>query len=136
MATSGGTASAEPGAPGGSAFAVGVSGTAGVTADAARAAARALVEELAAAPVNDRRCDPRPVEQRPDLAVLVRVSVAGKIREAYVNPAGCPDGDGMSGGVDDGTTVRVLTRPACQKLLAPPLALWSAGGDVGRNCLG
>ena len=42
----------------------------------------------------------------------------------------------MAGGIDDGTTVRILTRPACQKLLTPPLALWSASGDVGRNCLG
>ena len=99
-------------------------------------ASRALVDQLAAAPVTDRRCDPAPVEQRPDLAVLVRIQVDGAVREVYVNPAGCPDGGGMAGGIDDGTTVRVLTRPACQRLLAPPLAVWSAGGDVGRNCLG
>ena len=61
---------------------------------------------------------------------------AAVTHDVYVNPAGCPNGSGMSGGIDDGTTVRVLTRPACQKLLAPPLALWSASGDVGRNCLG
>jgi hypothetical protein len=101
-----------------------------------RTASSALVTELAAAPVSDQTCDPAPVEQRPDLAVVVRIGIDGVTHEVYVNPAGCPDGDGMSGGIDDGTTVRVLTRPACQKLLAPPLALWSASGDVGRNCLG
>ena len=81
------------------------------------AASSALVTELAAAPVNDETCDPAPVEQRPDLAVLVRITVGRRDHDVYVNPAGCPDGGGMSGGIDDGTTVRVLTRQACQKLL-------------------
>ena len=99
-------------------------------------ASSALVTELARAPVNDATCDPAPVEQRPDLAVLVRITTDEGTYDVYVNPAGCPDSAGMSGGIDDGTTVRVLTRPACQQLLAPPLALWSASGDVGRSCLG
>ena len=101
-----------------------------------RDAAQALVTELASAPVNDQTCDPAPVDRRPDLAILVRIWIAGEGYRAYVNPTGCPAGGGMAGGIDDGTTVRILTRPACQRLLAPPLALWSASGDVGRNCLG
>jgi hypothetical protein len=100
-------------------------------------ASRALVDQLAAAPVNDKRCDPAPVQQGPDLAVVVRIEVDGRVREVYVRAVGCPDGDdGMSGGIDDGTTVRVLTRPACQRLLTPPLAVWAAGGDLARNCQG
>jgi hypothetical protein len=99
-------------------------------------AGRALVDRLAAAPVNDRRCERAPVQSQPDLAVLVRITVAGTVREAYVNPAGCPTGGGMAGGIDDGTTVRVLTRPACSRLLTPPLAVWSAVGDVRRSCQG
>jgi len=99
-------------------------------------AGQALVDQLAAAPVNDRGCNRAPVDSRPDLAVLVRIAVEGTVREAYVNPAGCPAGGGMTGGIDDGTTVRVLTRPACSRLLTPPLAVWSAVGDVRRSCQG
>jgi hypothetical protein len=99
-----------------------------------RPAGRNLVDALAAAPVNDTTCEPVPVEQRPDLAVLVRIRSGGTTFGVFVNPAGCPDGTGMSGGIDDGTVVRVLTREACRALLTPPLALWSAGGDVGRSC--
>ena len=99
-------------------------------------AGRALVDQLAAAPVNDQGCDRAPVDSRPDLAVLVRIAVEGRLREAYVNPAGCRTGGGMTGGIDDGTTVRVLTRSACSRLLTPPLAVWSAVGDVRRSCQG
>ena len=42
----------------------------------------------------------------------------------------------MAGGIDDGTTLRLLTREACQLVLTPPLALFTGDGDVGRNCLG
>jgi hypothetical protein len=101
-----------------------------------RAAGQDLVDALAAAPVNDRTCDPTPIEQRPDLAVLVRIAAGGRTYDVFVNPAGCPAYAGMSGGIDDGTTVRVLTRSACSRLLAPPLAVWSAIGDVRRNCQG
>jgi hypothetical protein len=99
-----------------------------------RAAGRKLVDALGAAPVNDATCDPAPVDERPDLAVLVRIRSGGRTYEVFVNPAGCPDGPGMSGGIDDGTTVRVLTRDACRQVLTPPLAIWAGIGDVGRNC--
>ncbi|HLL61407.1 MAG TPA: hypothetical protein VK401_00020 [Propionibacteriaceae bacterium] len=99
-----------------------------------RTAGQALVDALATAPLNDRRCDPAPVEQRPDLAVLVRIRTGGQTYDVFVNPVGCP-GAGMSGGIDDGTTVRVLTRPACSALLVPPVALWAASGAVAENCL-
>ena len=101
-----------------------------------RAASQDLVDDLVAAPVNDVTCDPAPVGQRPDLAVLVRIRAGGQTHDVFVHPAGCPDGGGMVGGIDDGTTVRVLTRPACSALLTPPLALWSASGAVADNCLG
>jgi hypothetical protein len=100
-----------------------------------RADGRELVDVLAAAPVNDRTCDPARVEQRPDLAVLVRIRSGGQTYEVFVNPTGCPGGSGMSGGIDDGTTVRILTGPACSALLTPPVALWSASGAVAENCL-
>jgi hypothetical protein len=100
-----------------------------------RTAGQALVDALATAPLNDRRCDPAPVEQRPDLAVLVRIRTGGQTYDVFVNPVGCPAGAGMSGGIDDGTTVRVLTRPACSALLVPPVALWAASGAVAENCL-
>ena len=101
-----------------------------------QAASQDLVNGLATAPVNDQGCDPAVVDQRPDLAVLIHIWIAGEGNRAYVNPGGCPGGSGMSGGVDDGTTVRVLTTEACQRLLTPPIALFSGSGDVGRNCLG
>jgi hypothetical protein len=101
-----------------------------------QAASQDLVNGLATAPVNDQGCDPAVVDRRPDLAVLMRIWIAGEGYRAYVNPAGCPGGSGMSGGVDDGTTVRVLTTEGCQRLLTPPIALFSGSGDVGRNCLG
>jgi hypothetical protein len=99
-----------------------------------RAAGRDLVDALAAAPANDGTCDRAPVVERPDLAVLVRIRSGDQTYDVFVNPAGCPDGAGMSGGIDDGTTVRILTRAACSALLTPPVAIWAASGDVGRNC--
>jgi hypothetical protein len=101
-----------------------------------RAAGQGLVDALAAAPVNDKACDPAPAEQRPDLAVLVRIQAGGQTSDVFVNPVGCPAGPGMAGGIDDGTTVRVLTRPACSALLTPPVALWAASGAMAENCLG
>jgi hypothetical protein len=101
-----------------------------------RAAGRDLVDDLAAAPANDRTCDPALVSDRPDLAVVVRIRSGGRTYDVFVNPAGCPSGGGMAGGIDDGTTVRVLTRAACSALLTPPLAVWAAMGDVRRNCPG
>ena len=100
-----------------------------------RRAGQDLVDVLAAAPANDRTCHPAPTEQRPDLAVLVRVVAGGQTYDVFVNPAGCPGGAGMSGGIDDGTTIRILTRPACSALLTPPVALWAASGAVAENCL-
>ena len=97
-------------------------------------ASSALVMDLAAAPVNDTSCDPAPVESRPDLALLVRIWAGGRSYDVFVNPAGCPSG-GLAGGIDDGTTVRLVTPSACRALLAPPVALWSASGQVARNCL-
>ena len=101
-----------------------------------RATGQDVVDALAAAPVNDETCQPAPVESRPDLAVLVQIWAGGQTVGVFVNPAGCPDGSGMSGGIDDGTAVRVLTQRACSALLTPPVALWSASGAVAENCLG
>jgi hypothetical protein len=102
------------------------------------AAAQDLVEQLRSAPENTSSCDPAPVDPRPELAILVRIAFSNDgIGEVYVSAIGCPDGDaGMAGGIDDGTQMRVLTRPACQALLQPPIALFSASSDVGSNCLG
>ena len=100
-------------------------------------AAQALVSDLAAAPVNDSSCDPAPLDGVPDLAVLARVRTGDRTSDIYIAATGCPDGNsGMSGGIDDGTTVRLLTRNVCQRVLTQPIALWSGSGDVARNCLG
>ena len=99
--------------------------------------AQALVPNLAAAPVNDTSCDPAPLDDLPDLAMLVRVSTSDRTSDIHIAATGCPDGDsGMVGGIDDGTTVRLLTRNVCQNVLTQPIALWSGSGDLGRNCLG
>jgi hypothetical protein len=100
--------------------------------------AQALVDDLTAAPVNDSRCDPEPIDRAPQLAVLVRIWVRGELHQVFVNPSGCPDGDsGMYGGIDDGVLIRLLTEPVCRALLKPPVQLVSgASSDVARNCLG
>jgi hypothetical protein len=98
--------------------------------------AQALVSDLAAAPVNDSSCDPAPLDGLPQLAVLARVRTGDQTSDIHIAATGCPDGDsGMAGGIDDGTTVRILTAEACRQLLTPPMALWSASGAVATNCL-
>jgi len=77
-----------------------------------------------------------PVEDRPDIAVQVAITAGGSVHTVYVSAAGCPDDSGSAGGIDDGTTLRTLTRNACQALLKPPIVLYSASGDIGNNCLG
>ena len=101
-----------------------------------RRQARDLVDRLTAAPVNRTSCDPPPDEDRPDIAVQVAITAGGSVHTVYVAAAGCPDGAGSVGGIDDGTTLRTLTRNACQALLQPPIVLYSASGDIGNNCLG
>ena len=99
--------------------------------------AEALVSGLAAAPVNTSSCDPAPLDGLPELALVARVRTGGRIADIHIAATGCPDGDpGMAGGIDDGTTLRLVTRDICQNVLTSPIALFSAGGDVGRNCLG
>ncbi|HVH21044.1 MAG TPA: hypothetical protein VNA11_01165 [Pseudonocardia sp.] len=101
-----------------------------------RRQARDLVDRLTTAPVNQTSCDPPPYEDRPDVAVHVAITVGGSVQTVYVSAAGCPDGSGSAGGIDDGTTLRTLTRNACQALLQPPIVLYSASGEIGNNCLG
>jgi hypothetical protein len=102
------------------------------------APARDLVAKLRAAPENRSTCDPAPVDGRPEIALTVRIATGDGVREVYVAAAGCPTTQrGMAGGIDDGTRVRVLTRPACQALLLiQPIVLFSASGEVAANCLG
>ena len=96
-----------------------------------------LVAELRSAPINDTTCNPGPPDGLPELAVLARVQADGQTHDILIAAAGCPDGDrGMAGGIDDGTTLRLLTREACGRLLTPPIALYTGSGEVGRNCLG
>jgi hypothetical protein len=99
-------------------------------------AADQFVARLQSAPVNNSSCDPAP-DPVPDLAVLVRVTAGDRTFDVYIAATGCPDGDsGMAGGIDDGTTVRLLTRQVCRSVLTLPLAMFSGSGEVGRNCLG
>jgi hypothetical protein len=96
-----------------------------------------LIAELQAAPVNDTSCDPPPPDGLPEIAVLARVTAGDRTSDIHIAATGCPDGDrGMAGGIDDGTTLRLLTREACRLVLTPPIALFTGSGDVGRNCLG
>jgi hypothetical protein len=99
--------------------------------------AQALVSDLAAAPVNRSSCDPAPLDGLPELALLVRVGTGDQTSDIHIAANGCPDSDsGMAGGIDDGTTLRLLTRDACRQVLTPPIAVFSGSGDVGRNCVG
>lgn len=95
-------------------------------------ASRVLVEALSSAP-DEIPCAKARVAVPPDFAVLVRIVAGGKSRQVYVNPSAC--GGRLTGGIDDGAKVRVLTRQACQRLLTPPIAIWSASGAVADNCL-
>ena len=102
------------------------------------AAADQLLTTLQSAPVDARAaCDPMPYGGYPEIFVLVRMVSAGTVHDLYVSAVGCPGSPrGMAGGIDDGTTVRLLTRAACQQILVPPLALFDASGAVAENCLG
>ena len=96
-----------------------------------------LVAELQSAPVNDTSCKPTPLDGLPEIAVLARVTAGDRISDIHIAATGCPDRDrGMVGGIDDGTTLRLLTRQACRLVLTPPVALFSGSDDVGQNCLG
>jgi hypothetical protein len=98
--------------------------------------AQNLVSALAAAPVNNSSCEPA-LDGAPDLAVVARVRTGDRTADIHIAATGCPDGDsGMAGGIDDGTTLRLLTRDVCRQVLTPPVQLFSGGGDVARNCLG
>ena len=99
--------------------------------------ARNLVDRLTAAPVNQTSCDPPPDQGRPDIALQVNLAAGGSTHTVYVAAAGCPSASrGSAGGIADGTTLRTLTRNACQALLKPPIVLYSGSGDIGNNCLG
>jgi hypothetical protein len=94
-----------------------------------------LFDQLRSAPVKETTpcAYPNPNELR----VALRFGTADGTREVFVAAAGCPDGAGPGyGGVDDGTTVRAITRDVCQAILQPPVRLEAASGDVGRSCLG
>lgn len=95
-------------------------------------ASRVLVEALSSAPV-EIPCPKASVAVPPDFAVLVQIEAGGKSHQVFVNPVAC--GARLTGGIDDGATVRVLTREACRSLLTPPIAIWTASGAVADNCL-
>lgn len=102
-----------------------------------RPAAQALVDEFAAAPVDDGLCIGPDIGPSSEIAVLVQIWADGREHPVFVNARGCSaGGSGMSGGIDDGTTVRLLTRDACRRLLVPPIDLFAGTGDVGTNCIG
>jgi hypothetical protein len=99
------------------------------------ASADRLLQTLAEAPpTQPGSCDPAP--RAAEIGLLLRLAAGGDTSEVYVQAAGCPAGEGADGGIDDGTAVRTLTRPACQALLTPPMQLSVGSGDIGRNCLG
>ena len=98
------------------------------------AAGAQLFDRLRSAPAKPMTsCTaPNPSEIR----VAIRFTTPDGAREVYVAAAGCPDGYGLGyGGIEDGTTVRALTRDVCRAVLTPPLRLEAASGDVGRLCL-
>lgn len=101
-------------------------------------AADDLVAALRSAPVDEGKlCDPMPLGGYPEIFVLVRIVAGGQPHEVYISAMGCPGGErGMVGGIDDGTTLRLLTRDACREVLTPPIALYTASGAVAENCLG
>lgn len=105
-------------------------------AELSGAAAVDAVTSLLAAPVNRATaCTPAPEPAQPDIALRLLITSAAGTQEVYVRAYGCPDGDPSPGGIDDGRTVRTLTRTACRALLVPPISLRSGSGDIGENCL-
>jgi hypothetical protein len=101
-------------------------------------AAHNLVAALRSAPVDKGKlCDSMPLGGHPEIFVLVRIVAGGQPHEVYVSAMGCPGSErGMVGGIDDGTTLRLLTRDACGHVLTPPIAIYKASGAVAENCLG
>ena len=93
-----------------------------------------LFDRLRRAPVKETSTCSHP--NNSEVRVVLRFATDDGTREVFVAAAGCPDGYGPGyGGIDDGTTLRALTRDTCRAILQPPVRLEAASGDVGRLCL-
>ena len=103
--------------------------------DIPRGVLDALLSTLVAAPPNrTTTCDPAPERDQPEVAAVVRLQTADGAREVYVQAAGCPGGSQVLGGIDDGTTVRLLSRRACQAIPLVPPAVSAGSAPVVSAC--
>jgi hypothetical protein len=95
--------------------------------------AEQLLRTLTSAPPASRSCaGTGPAE----IALTVRVLSPAPSGEVYVTARGCPDQpQAIDGGIDDGQSLRTLTREACRQLLVPPIRLETASEGLARSCL-
>lgn len=72
-----------------------------------------------------------PYDLRADFALVLRLHIGSKVHGMYVIPRGC--NDISSGGIDDGRTVRMLTRQNCLPLFIPSLEVPLGTKDAVRE---
>ncbi|GAB3754029.1 hypothetical protein [Microlunatus parietis] len=116
----------------------GGSGWGGVRAAGALTGADAtkLIAGIAAAPVWDGPSCPAGEERDgPDVTVLLTVHSAAGPRELIMRLGSCENiGPVVTGGFDDGRTVRTATAETCRAVLTLPLRLDFGGQSVYERC--
>lgn len=88
-----------------------------------------LIAGIAAAPVWDGPSCPAGEEQDwPDVTVVLTLHTSAGPRELIMQLGSCPNtGPVVTGGFDDGRTVRTATSKTCRAVPALPLRLESGG---------
>lgn len=101
------------------------------------ATAKKLIKDLAAAPVWDGpRCPADEPRHWPDLTVVLRVHGDAGLSELVLRQGTCSNGAGpVTGGFDDGRTVRTATAETCRAVLVAPLRIDSGGDSVFARCV-
>lgn len=96
-----------------------------------------LIDGIADAPVsNPPPCPPGDEQQGPDVTVVLEVHTAAGTRELLMQLGSCANtGPIVTGGFDDGRTVRTATSETCRAVLTPPLSLGAGGMSVFERCL-
>jgi hypothetical protein len=99
-------------------------------------AARRLIDAIGASPKDkSAACPPDPEPIWYEVAVLLHVRTETGLHTLNLYLHGCRlGGNQVRGGIDDGTTVRRVTRETCQAVITPPLRLDVGSGTIYALC--
>lgn len=99
-------------------------------------AAQKLFEAVTAAPVWDGPACPAAEERWPDLTIVLRMHSGSGLRDLILRQGTCSNGAGpVTGGFDDGRTVRTATNETCRAVLVEPLRFDTGGDSVFARCV-